>query len=241
MSRRALSAFLALTLLAADALPAGEIVVAQKPVPASLPQPTARLVGRARGRMPDLHHDPHATVALYTAPTVAPTPTGQLDLFDDLLDTVRTLVAEPQPPALTIVGDGSLAHAALAGFVRTLRLEQPKLRVRLLEAPPTERVLLDELGAADGESHLVWRDGQRHAPRRTHQRRGFVVAAVQQRLARRLGERGRQAVESRYNWQHEEVKLLAAVRSLRVPDPSRERLSNRSRAAPGRSRAATTA
>ncbi|MBL7644679.1 MAG: glycosyltransferase [Candidatus Hydrogenedentes bacterium] len=33
-------------------------------------------------------------------------------------------------------------------------------------------------------------------------------------LARRLGESGRKAVEDRYNWQHEEAKLLAAIQSL---------------------------
>ena len=33
-------------------------------------------------------------------------------------------------------------------------------------------------------------------------------------LARRLGESGRRAVEERYNWQHEEAKLLVAIQSL---------------------------
>ena len=148
----------------ADALPAGEIVLAQKPLPATLPEPAVRLLGNS-GRVPGVHHDPHAAMALYAVPAAAPTLAGQLDLFDDLLGAVRTLAAEARPPTLTILSDGSLAHAGLPGFLRTLRLEQPKLRVRLLESLPAGRALLDELTAVDGESHLVWRDDRRHAPR----------------------------------------------------------------------------
>lgn len=44
--------------------------------------------------------------------------------------------------------------------------------------------------------------------------RAIISLLADPALARRLGERGRRAVEDRYNWQHEEVKLLAAFRSL---------------------------
>lgn len=44
--------------------------------------------------------------------------------------------------------------------------------------------------------------------------RAIISLLADPALARRLGERGRRAVEDRYNWQHEEVKLLAAIRSL---------------------------
>ena len=94
----------------ADALPAGEIVLAQKPLPATLPEPAVRLLGDP-GRVPGVHHDPHAAMALYAVPAAPPTLAGQLDLFDDLLGAVRALAAEARPPALTILSDGSLAHA----------------------------------------------------------------------------------------------------------------------------------
>ena len=148
----------------ADALPAGEIVLAQKPLPATLPG-----AGRAAAwrSWPCAGHPPRSARRRWhsmSSPAAPPTLAGQLDLFDDLLGAVRALAAEARPPALTILSDGSLAHAGLPGFLRTLRLEQPKLQARLLESPPVGRALLDELTAADGESHLVWRDDRRHAP-----------------------------------------------------------------------------
>ncbi|MFZ1427298.1 MAG: class I SAM-dependent methyltransferase, partial [Geminicoccaceae bacterium] len=106
----------------ADALPAGEIVLAQKPLPAALPEPAVRLLGDP-GRVQGIHHDPHAPSALYVAPAAPPTLAGQLELFDGLLGAVRALAAEAHPPALTILSDGALAHAGLPGFLRTLRLE----------------------------------------------------------------------------------------------------------------------
>jgi len=44
--------------------------------------------------------------------------------------------------------------------------------------------------------------------------RAMVRLLTDSALATRLGDNGRGAVEERYNWQHEEVKLLAAIQSL---------------------------
>lgn len=44
--------------------------------------------------------------------------------------------------------------------------------------------------------------------------RAIIRLLSEPALAQRLGESGRRAVEERYNWQHEEEKLLAAIRSL---------------------------
>ncbi|WP_159719014.1 type I polyketide synthase, partial [Geminicoccus flavidas] len=148
--------------LVADALPAGEIILARKSaVPVAVPP--VRLLGDPGSlALPDTIGAPSA---LFVAPPAPATFAGQLDLFEGLLASIRRLNAEPEPPALTILADGSLGHAGLAGFLRTLRLEQPKLQARLIEAPPSERALLDELAGPDGESHLLWRENQRLAPR----------------------------------------------------------------------------
>lgn len=44
--------------------------------------------------------------------------------------------------------------------------------------------------------------------------KAIVRLLAEPEIARRLGESGRRAVEERYNWQHEEEKLLAALQSL---------------------------
>jgi glycosyltransferase involved in cell wall biosynthesis len=44
--------------------------------------------------------------------------------------------------------------------------------------------------------------------------RAIVRLLTEPEIARRLGESGRRAVEARYNWQHEEQKLLAAIHTL---------------------------
>ncbi|MGE5272067.1 MAG: amino acid adenylation domain-containing protein [Thiohalocapsa sp.] len=113
-------------------------------------------------------------------PPAEPEEEAQVALLLHLLATARAAAAAPGRPDLTFVADCSLGHAGVAGFVRTLALEMPDLRPRLLVAPPSETALLDELVARD-EREIGWDDDGRRQVRR------LVPAAVPARPAKIAG------------------------------------------------------
>ncbi|SCE77066.1 8-amino-7-oxononanoate synthase [Micromonospora matsumotoense] len=112
---------------------------------------------------------------VYVAPRAVRDRTEAVALLHGVFTLVRRLAAQPPMPALTIVtsaaqqvsGDESIepGQAALWGLARTLRIEHPQARVRLVDIglgggaePPT----LDEVRL--GEAELAWRDGSWYAP-----------------------------------------------------------------------------
>ncbi|WP_194823452.1 SDR family NAD(P)-dependent oxidoreductase, partial [Micromonospora sp. S-DT3-3-22] len=128
---------------------------------------------------------------VYVAPRAVRDRAGAVALLHGVFTLVRRLAAQPPMPAVTIVtsaaqqvtGDEPVepGQAALWGLARTLRIEHPQARVRLVDIglgggtpPPT----LDEV--RHGEAELAWRDGSWYAP--THP----AAPAVPGRSARPL-------------------------------------------------------
>nr|WP_203073874.1 non-ribosomal peptide synthetase [Roseomonas ponticola] len=107
-----------------------------------------------------------AEALLHILPPVAATAPAQEALLADLVSLAREAMARPVPPRLVIVADGTLGHAGLPGFVRSLALEVPALAPRLLVAPPSAEALVDEVLAGDGEAEVGWdAEGRRTVPR----------------------------------------------------------------------------
>jgi amino acid adenylation domain-containing protein len=86
---------------------------------------------------------------------------GQTALMRGLADLARAMDERSHPPRLTLIAEDSLAHAGLSGFVRTLAMEQPDLRARLLvteSALPVSRIAAELLAMeaeADEEIRLT--------------------------------------------------------------------------------------
>lgn len=128
---------------------------------------------------------------VYVAPRTVRDRAEAVALLHGVFTLVRRLAAQPPMPALTIVtnaaqqvtGDESIepGQAALWGLARTLRIEHPQTRIRLVDiglAGGTEPPTLDEV--RHGEAELAWRDGSWYAP--AHQE----VPDVPGRSARRV-------------------------------------------------------
>ena len=91
---------------------------------------------------------------------------AQVALMERLVAVTRRALREAQSPSMVFLADATLGHAGVSGFVRTLALEEPRLRPRLLIAPPSTEALLDELLADDAEAEIRWdAAGCRQAPR----------------------------------------------------------------------------
>ncbi|MFI9639013.1 aminotransferase class I/II-fold pyridoxal phosphate-dependent enzyme [Micromonospora sp. NPDC051925] len=112
---------------------------------------------------------------VYVAPRVVPDQAEATALLHGVFTLVRRLAAQPPMPALTIVtnaaqqvtGDEPIEplQTALWGLARTLRIEHPQTRVRLVDiglGGVTEPPTLDEVRHREAE--LAWRDGSWYAP-----------------------------------------------------------------------------
>ncbi|MGC5663137.1 aminotransferase class I/II-fold pyridoxal phosphate-dependent enzyme [Micromonospora sp. WMMD723] len=112
---------------------------------------------------------------VYVAPRGGRDRAAAVALLHGVFTLVRRLAAQPPMPALTIVTNAAQqvtdgesiepGQAALWGLARTLRIEHPQVRVRLVDiglAGGTEPPTLDEV--RHGEAELAWRDGSWYAP-----------------------------------------------------------------------------
>ncbi|MGH7030390.1 MAG: beta-ketoacyl synthase N-terminal-like domain-containing protein, partial [Stellaceae bacterium] len=98
-------------------------------------------------------------------PPAAPDEQSQVELLLRLTEIARAALAAPQPPRLVFVAQATLGHAGVAGFVRTLAIEKPTLRPRLLTAPPSAEALIDELVAGEDTAEIGWDDAGRRQKR----------------------------------------------------------------------------
>ncbi|SFK44601.1 non-ribosomal peptide synthetase [Falsiroseomonas stagni] len=151
----------------------GEVILARRPLERPAAGPTWHVAGEA-GRAAALLAGAGARLAsasqaeslLHILPPAAATAPGQEALLADLVSIAREAMARPIPPRLVIVADGTLGHAGLPGFARSLALEAPALAPRLLVAPPSAEALVDEVLAGDGEAEVGWdAEGRRTVPR----------------------------------------------------------------------------
>ena len=128
----------------------GEVVVARRPL-APVTVPSGSLV--------------------HVVAPADPTEDGQVALLAGLTRLAVEAAATVPPRPLVLVGDDSLGHTGLGGLLRTLALEAPSLRPRLLLAPPSPEALADEVrvGEVEGgapEAEIRWdASGQRLVPR----------------------------------------------------------------------------
>lgn len=104
---------------------------------------------------------------VYVAPKGVSGPDGARDLVLDLLRVTSTLVRRRPVPPLTVVTDGAHgadpdpAQAALWGFVRSLRRELPRARLRLVDLGGST---LSAREVCFAEPELWLRDGVWHRP-----------------------------------------------------------------------------
>jgi NAD(P)-dependent dehydrogenase (short-subunit alcohol dehydrogenase family)/SAM-dependent methyltransferase/acyl carrier protein len=98
--------------------------------------------------------------------------TGPHDLrpgLESALRLARAAASGVHSPRMTFVVSGAVpAQASLCGFVRTLALEHPELRPRLIELDTTvdrAAAIFRELASADGEMEIAYREGRRLAAR----------------------------------------------------------------------------
>lgn len=102
---------------------------------------------------------------------------GALSLFRQLAR--RAAAKQVMPRVVILTGNARQvqatespypANAALAGLVRTARIEMPGLDVRMIDfdsAAPSPEVLLAEIAGSDPETEVAWRGGRRFVPRLT--------------------------------------------------------------------------
>ncbi|MBN8905904.1 MAG: KR domain-containing protein, partial [Rhodospirillales bacterium] len=101
---------------------------------------------------------------VHVVPPAEPTEAGQLALLADL--TRIAVQASQAAQRLVLVGQDGLGHAGLPGFLRTVAIEAPALRPRLLLAPPDAGTLQAELLAETPDAEVRWEaDGTRQVPR----------------------------------------------------------------------------
>ena len=103
---------------------------------------------------------------IHIVPPAAASEDSQVALLADLVRlAVRTASATPAR-RLVLVGDASLGHAGLPGFLRTVAIEAPALQSRLLIAPPSAVARDDEVLGAAGDAEVRWSEaGERLVPR----------------------------------------------------------------------------
>ncbi|WDZ83560.1 aminotransferase class I/II-fold pyridoxal phosphate-dependent enzyme [Micromonospora cathayae] len=126
-------------------------------------------------RVDELRAGARPAEVVYVAPRDVTDPATATGFLQGVFTLLRRLAGQPPLPAVTIVTNAAQqltpdepvepAQAALWGLARTLRIEHPQTRVRLVDVgldgtaePPT----LDELRHQQPE--LAWRDGTWYAP-----------------------------------------------------------------------------
>jgi amino acid adenylation domain-containing protein len=106
------------------------------------------------------------TVLAHVVGPTEPTEDSQVALLASLARLAVAATRISPAPQLVLVGNDSLGHAGLPGFVRTLALEAPSLRPRLLICPPGLAALADEIASGALETEIRWDTaGQRQMPR----------------------------------------------------------------------------
>ncbi|WP_304452587.1 aminotransferase class I/II-fold pyridoxal phosphate-dependent enzyme [Nocardiopsis sp. YSL2] len=143
-----------------------------RPTPEPPPEGTAPVVlgpGTQDGDVPAEALET-ADELVYVAPSGVAGPDGARDLVLDLLRTASVLARRRPAPPLTVVTDGAHgspgadpdpAQAALWGFVRSLRREQPRARLRLVDTGGSG---MSAREARFAEPELWLRDGVWHRP-----------------------------------------------------------------------------
>ncbi|MDR3537694.1 MAG: amino acid adenylation domain-containing protein [Acetobacteraceae bacterium] len=107
-----------------------------------------------------------AATLVHVVPPTDPTEDAQVALLANLTRMAVDASRSPPPQRLVLVGDDSLGHAGLGGFLRTVAIEAPTLRPRLLLSPPSPDALTDEIMADAREAEIRWdAAGQRQVPR----------------------------------------------------------------------------
>lgn len=86
---------------------------------------------------------------------------AQVALFADLCDVVAELARRSPMPRLTLIGRDDAGHGGLAGFVRSLRLEHPDCRPRLILTNASASAMADDAALGDGEEEVLYKDGRR--------------------------------------------------------------------------------
>ncbi len=113
----------------------------------------------------DVHSPGQENHHVYLVPPTSTDLESQIDLFDTLCEFIRTLESTPTPPRLTLVGRLDTGHGGLAGFMRSLQLEKPGLRSRLIQTDGEPADLLDEIMLRDGEEAIRYSQNQRFVAR----------------------------------------------------------------------------
>jgi pyochelin synthetase len=114
---------------------------------------------------------PAATAAgpeslVHVVPPADATEDGQVALMASLTRLAVEAARRARPPRLVLVAESGLGHAGLPGFLRTVAIEAPSLRPKLLIAPPSAAAVQDEVLADTNEPEICWaEDGARLAPR----------------------------------------------------------------------------
>ncbi len=155
---------------ATSAEPAGEVIVARRVGAAPQTDEAWHVVGGAR--LPELSAAGLRTASpaeaenwVAVVPPTAPDEEAQIELQVQLTEITRAALAAPRQPRLVFVAEVELGHAGIAGFVRSLAIEKPMLRPRLLTAPPSDAALLDELAAGEDAAEIGWDDAGRRRKR----------------------------------------------------------------------------
>ena len=107
-----------------------------------------------------------ADVRIHAVPPTEATEAAQVELLYGLTRMAADAAATVPPQRLILIGDDSLGHAGLGGFLRTVAVEAPQLRPRLLLAPPGAEAAHDDILAEPEETEVRWDiSGQRLVPR----------------------------------------------------------------------------
>ncbi|HEY3909053.1 MAG TPA: amino acid adenylation domain-containing protein [Stellaceae bacterium] len=148
----------------------GEVIVARRAGAAPQTDEAWHVVSDAR--LPDLSAAGLRTASpaeagnwVAVVPPTAPDEEAQVELLVQLTEIARAALAVLRPPRLVFVAEAGLGHAGIAGFVRTLAIEKPMLRPRLLIAPPSDAALIDELAAGEDAAEIGWGEADRRQQR----------------------------------------------------------------------------
>jgi acyl transferase domain-containing protein/SAM-dependent methyltransferase len=142
---------------------AGEVILARRPHEPAVEAEGWHLLGATAAGLPAALAAAGARVAgkeaqhwVCTLPPAPPEEAAQAGLLDDLVAVAREAMRQPEAPTLTILAEDGLGHAGVSGFVRTLALEAPQLRPRMLLGSSGLESLVDELLAMDREAEVRW-------------------------------------------------------------------------------------
>ncbi|MES2942445.1 MAG: KR domain-containing protein, partial [Pseudomonadota bacterium] len=102
-------------------------------------------------------------------------PDAQATFLHSLVELVQVALSQYETPALTLIASDALGHAGLPGFIRSLAIEHPALKPRLLLNPPSATSLVDELVGGASEPEVRWSGASRQVTRISTQVAGDVA------------------------------------------------------------------